>query len=81
MVFDTLLFLSEIDFSGAKPGGRCKRLYWADQQTSELDFIAKRAFNKYVCNAPNQIASASFDKRGDSRSDLTVKIKTFFADS
>ena len=42
LFFKTLLFLSEIDFSGAKPGRRCKRLYWADQQTSELDFIAKK---------------------------------------
>ena len=42
LYFNTLLFLSEIDFSGAKPGRRCKRLYWADQQTSELDFMAKK---------------------------------------
>ena len=26
---------------GAKPGGRCQRLHWADQQTSELQFVGE----------------------------------------
>ena len=36
--------------------------------------FAKRKKNFWP---PNQIASASFDKRGDSRSDLTVKKNLF----